>query len=382
MSMDTPFVYDRYVTGRYFVGRRTEGNALSNLLSQGENVVIYEPPKSGKMSLVQQTLFSMRVSGAKFNIFGMDLFNVRSLSSFLLKYGSAVIRSSASSPEEYESIISGYLGGTHFRFDQDRFAVCDEVISIDGEPGPEDISSMLCLPCRLSSDRGEKAIFIMEEFQNLMFASGYEEVFREMENLFSSEDRSCSFVLTGSSVNAMKYIFEEKRWFWRMAEHVPLYPIDEKEIADHLHKGYLLEGKVIDKDEAIGFCRIFDGNMWYVNHFASICGSLSKGYISTSVMMEAMNALISIHTPEFRAIVDGLTDFQLILLRAVLDGVTRFSSTEVMEQYGLNSSANVKRVKDALKKKEVITFNDKDEPVFLNPLFRYWLGKYYFGIQM
>jgi hypothetical protein len=53
----------------------------------------------------------------------------------------------------------------------------------------------------------------------------------------------------------------------------------------------------------------------------------------------------------------------------------------VIEKYGLNSSANVRRVKDALKKKEVITFNEKDEPVVLDPLFEYWVGKHYFGIR-
>ena len=47
-------------------------------------------------------------------------------------------------------------------------------------------------------------------------------------------------------------------------------------------------------------------------------------------------------------------------------------------KYGFNSSANVRRIKDALKKKEIITFDEKDEPVILDPLFEYWLTKYYF----
>jgi hypothetical protein len=68
-------------------------------------------------------------------------------------------------------------------------------------------------------------------------------------------------------------------------------------------------------------------------------------------------------------------------LRAVLDGVVKFSASEVIDRYSLNSSANVRRVKDALKKKEVITFNEKDEPVILDPLFEYWITKYYFEIQ-
>ena len=94
--------------------------------------------------------------------------------------------------------------------------------------------------------------------------------------------------------------------------------------------------------------------------------------------MEALRTIISIHEPRFYAIVNDLTDHQLSLLLAVLDGVVRFSASDVIEKYRLNSSANVRRVKDALKKKEVITFNEKDEPVILDPLFEYWVSNNYF----
>jgi hypothetical protein len=94
--------------------------------------------------------------------------------------------------------------------------------------------------------------------------------------------------------------------------------------------------------------------------------------------MEALKTIISIHEPRFYAIVNDLTDHQLSLLLAVLDGVTRFSASEVIEKYRLNSSANVRRVKDALKKKEVITFNEKDEPVIIDPLFEYWVSNHFF----
>ena len=76
--------------------------------------------------------------------------------------------------------------------------------------------------------------------------------------------------------------------------------------------------------------------------------------------------------------VDGMTGFQTDMFRAILDGVTRFSATETIEKYGLNSSANVRRLKDALKKKEIITFDEKDIPHVIDPLFKYWMKKYYF----
>jgi len=80
-------------------------------------------------------------------------------------------------------------------------------------------------------------------------------------------------------------------------------------------------------------------------------------------------------------IMGNLTTHQVNLLRATLDGVIRFSSAEVIRQYGLNSSANVKRVKDALMKKEVLMFDEDERPIIIDPLFEYWLRKYYFEIK-
>ena len=94
--------------------------------------------------------------------------------------------------------------------------------------------------------------------------------------------------------------------------------------------------------------------------------------------MEALKTIVSVHEPRFISMVNDLTDHQLSFVKAILDGVVKFSASDVIEKYRLNSSANVRRVKDALKKKEIITFNEKDEPVILDPLFEYWITKIYF----
>ena len=64
--MDTPFVFNRPVTGRSFIGRKTEVPILANLLREGENVVMYEPPKAGKDSLLQQVFYDMKLSSMQF----------------------------------------------------------------------------------------------------------------------------------------------------------------------------------------------------------------------------------------------------------------------------------------------------------------------------
>lgn len=380
--MESPFVYDRFVTGKSFLGRKMDCTILSNLLVAGEQIAIYGRPKSGKMSVVQQTLFNMRLSGRQFMVAHVALSNVRTLEQFLLKLGTTVIKAVSSTAEEYSSLISRHLEGTHFIFDRVRFATHGEVVSLNWTPDMNDVVQMLRLPQMIAQEQGKSYYVIMEDFHNLLRMDEYEEVFKEMNKLFVERERSTqvsfSYILIGSHVNAMKFIFEEKKYFYRQVEHLPITPVDERDIIDHITKGFMVSGKVIDKNLALGACKLFRCDMWYLNHFISICDTLTRGYINETVLMEALRMLISIHEPRFQAIVDDLTDHQLSLMRAVLDGVVRFSASDVIEKYGLNSSANVRRVKDALKKKEVITFNEKDEPEILDPLFEYWLEKHFF----
>ena len=381
--MDTPFVYDNYVTGRNFVGRKMECTILSNLLEAGEHVTLYEPPKSGKMSVVQQTLFNMRAAGRQFSVAWVNLFNVRTVYDFLKRFGTAVIKPVYSTPAEYSQVVSRHLEGTHFLFDPARFASHEEIVCLNWEPDENDVEQMLRLPFRIAEERGVPCYVGIEEFQNLTWAADfdYETVFHIMERIFAEKNRSASYILTGSQVNAMKNIFAERKFFYRQVEHLPLQVVDDKDIIEHIIRGFRTSGKVIERDLVIGACKLFRSNMWYLNHFVSICDSMSRGYLNEGILMEALKTIISVNEPRFLAIVNDLTDHQLSLMRAIIDGVVKFSASEVIDRYRLNSSANVRRVKDALRKKEVITFNDKDEPVILDPLFEYWITKYFFEIQ-
>lgn len=383
--MDTPFVYNDYVTGKYFVGRTMECTIMANLLKAGEHVSVYEPPKTGKMSVIRQTLYNMRNAGVQFMVSFVDMLNVRTLEDFLIKYGIAVLKSSASTPEEVSDIVRTHLADTHFVFDHVRFMTYEEYVSLNWNPDANDIEKMLMLPQRIAEQKKIPYIVVLKEFQNLMNADEHETVFKIMEQQMGARDRSApypmTYVLSGSMVNAMKLILEEKRWFYRQVNRVALQPVDAKEIIEHVVKGFLNGmGKSFDRNLAMGACELFKSNLWYMNHLAAICDALSKGFVTEAMMTDALNSMISIHEPKFIAIVNDLTDHQLSLLKAVLDGIVKFSASDVIEKYRLNSSANVRRVKDALKKKEVLTFNEKDEPLILDPLFEYWISNFYFNI--
>ena len=383
--MNSPFVYDTHVTGQDFVGRKTDCLVLSNLLEAGENVCIYEAPRAGKTSLVQQTLYNMRTSGRQFIVAYVDVLNVRSRRMFLKKIGGAVIKAAYSTPSDYASVIERHLSGTHFVFDPAQFATKEDIVCMNWDADENDVYMIASLPQKIAQEKGMPVYVVFKEFQNVMQTPDFEVVLHAMEKAFADCDRTApvkaAYVFCGSMVNAMKYIFAEKKYFYRQVNHLPLSPIDDRDAIEHVTKGFRMSGKVVDKELALGACKLFRCDMWYLNQFFSICDSKSKGFINESILMEALSSILAVHEPRFKVLVNDLTDHQLSLLRAVLDGVTKFSASDIIEKYALNSSANVRRVKDALRKKEILTFNDKDEPVILDPLFEYWVSKYYFEIQ-
>lgn len=379
-----PFIYNKYVTERDFVGRKTEVNILSNLLRAGENVVIYEPAKTGKMSLIQQSLIGLKVSGMQFQAAEFSLLNVRSAGEFISRLCSTMLRAVASDPSEMNNLVSEYLSFDCFKFDAEAYEIGRNPLAVVAEPDVVALQAALTFPWKVAERKGERFILIINEFQNIMLTGNSDFLVRKFESAIKGLPdnlRKClTLILSGSCVNAMKDIFEVHGRFHRIVERVKISPADDKEVIDHVVKGFLSGGKVVEKELLLGVSRFFRGNIWYINHFASICDSLSRGYIMEGVLTEALDRLISIHEPRFVATMNDLTTFQVLLLRAMIEGNIKFSSAEVIKKYGLNSSANVRRIKDALCKKEIITFGENEEPVFLDPLFEYWVRTHYFEI--
>ena len=381
--MDSPFLYNSYVTGQHFIGRKDDCFILANLLNQNENVVIWEPFGAGKKSLVHQVFTKLKVNGDALTVGEMTALDIRDGESFVKRLGAAVIRLVASTPDEYERIVSSHLEGTHWVFDRKAFSDMDTILSTNWDLDDNDLKAVLRLPYALAAERGERTYMIIDEFQNVDLADDGERIFKLMEAVIDEVRaeglKIFSYVFIGSQVNAMEDIFIKRHFFYRRATRLKLSKVEEREIVEHIIKGFLASGKVVDRDLISGACRLFKCNLFYINHFTSVCDSLSKGYIMEPVLLEALATVMSINRGRFISMMNDLTTFQVSLLKAIIDGYSKFSTAEVIRKYSLNSSANVRRLKDALMKKEIVTFVGEDtKPVILDPLFEYWLRNNYF----
>lgn len=319
--MKIPFNYTELAKGVDFVGRDVELSTLSKFLTDKQNVVIYGPDGIGKRSLVNLALTNLKNTFPSTLIFHINLLNVRTEETFYRLYEERV--------------------GSHDSFSSER------------------------------------VIIYIEEFQNVLHFDDPDAFLKRFEKRIP-EQKGINYIFSGSKTNSMRYIFKEKKYFYGMVEYLPIFPINEKVVSEYIVRTFLKVGRVIDKEYVKVFYDISGGVPYYLWVLCSTTFNMTKGFVTPDIKDDALASIISIREGHFKSLIDSLSNFQISLLRAVYDGVTQFSNKEVIDKYQLNSSANVFRLKEALKKKEVIYFDDDDIPYIIDPIFKYWLSKYYF----
>lgn len=377
--MNTAFIYDSPVTGNGFIGRKKDVDLLCNFISGGESVVVYGEPGTGCLSLVQKALSKTRMSIPDLLTVTVDFSRSRTTEDILVAFAGSMVEAGGTSAGEYRSIVRTMLEGTHFVFDERQFEAHGRAVSMNWLPDDIDIMKAFELPARIAEQKHQHMVILIRQFQNILFADENDALLDAMETVVERFKGVFSFIFTGSQFNRLREIFDMRRCFWRSAERFIPSAVDPQQIADYVYRGFQSTGKVLEKDLVVSAAELLRCNMRYVNHLFSIVDSIARGYVNQGVVSDGMRILLSIHSPRFFDAVCSLTDFQLRLLKAVIDGETKFSTAGVIDKYGLNSSANVKRLKDALIKKEMVWFDDNDLPHVQDPLFEYWLRQEYFA---
>ncbi len=376
--MESPFEYNKFVTGSAFIGRTKEVGILCNLLRERNNILMYGQAKTGKKSLIYNSLDKLRQESYNFVTCNINLFNIRCVEAMMLKYTNAVLSCFAIPVADWSGLLKKYLPSAPYTLDELyhaklKFTYTTKQLLTDAQ-----IEEILHLPENLTREYDIHMIIYFEQFQDILLFDDPGRTFVLMEKVWKSFSNT-TFIITGERINGMNSIFEEKKYFYRFAEKISLAPIDEKIFTDFIIKGFLKAGKIAHPELASQIYKIVEGDPWYAQHLASICFDLTKGYLNEKIFDQAVWCLINLHDFQFHSIAYGLSKHQLRFLKAVLEGVTKFSSADILDKYNLNSSANVNRLKEALTKKEIITFNENKEAVFMDPLLKLWFVKYFFA---
>ena len=371
--MDSPFNYTRPIKNDTFLGRQNEIDWISSNLSQGVHTMIIEPPYSGKQSLINQGFLLSQKQKTPIKICTLQLYNIRNWSDFLFHLADKAIGSFANTLDEWKTLCAELLPYNNPAVKINDRQINDVYLSFSPLSSEGHLEELFALPERLCYHFQERLIVFMNDFQNVNhFEDSYKTLMHALK--IWKQHHQTAYLIAASKPNAMRVMDGSREILKKVFEQIPLTSIDEKIFTDHIVKCFAKAGRVVSKDLAELIYRKMEGHPYYTQYFAHLCFINTKGFMNNAMYYQAYEELLDIHHRRFTTLTDDLTTPQINYLKAIIHNVERFCTLEVLEKYGLNSSANVTRVRMALEKKEVLEFIG-NKPRFLDPLFKIWLSE-------
>ena len=107
--MDSPFEYTNYVTGNTFIGRNKEMAIMCDTIKSKGNILLYGPARIGKRSLIYNSINKLKQEAYQHSFIEMNLFNIRCIEAFMLKYTNIIFSHFATSPMDWSNLLNRYI---------------------------------------------------------------------------------------------------------------------------------------------------------------------------------------------------------------------------------------------------------------------------------
>ena len=371
---ENPFVFGKAVEGSFFTDRAADAEHLEANLTHGINTILISPRRWGKTSLVKKVMSS--VDRRDIKIIYVDVFSCKSEYDFYKLFASAIIQQTSSKIEECMATAKEFLSKiiTKVAFSPD--SIQEYSLSFEFPGGKEDSETdILQLPEQIAKKKGIRIVLCIDEFQqvgefqdSVTFQKKLRSVWQHQQNV--------SYCLFGSKRHLMTEIFSDSsKPFYKFGDMIFMKKIPTEEWVPFIRRKFQETGKTISEKQAEKICRITENLSSYVQHLSWIVWYKAKPVVEDKMLDAAIDELLEQNKVFFQREVEGLTELQLNLLRAVANGVdSGFGKKDVIRKYRLESSANVQGIKKSLIKKDlidvdgtIITFND--------PIFKLWIKR-------
>lgn len=374
--MEIPFVYGKIVADNDFTDRNAEtAKLISNFLSQ-TNTTIISPRRWGKSSLVNKAIKSVSEEGNNLLFVKMNAFKCETPQDFYELFAKCTVESISSSAETLLSNAKEFISRLLPKLSiADPAGQYEMTLGIDLKNNPigEDI---LDLPQQIAKKRGKKVVVCIDEFQQIgEFQDALQ--FQKILRSHWQEHTDVAYTLYGSKKHMMLQIFGEYgRPFYKFGDMMFLDKISRGDWISFIETRFAQTGKTISSDAAGHIADLVENHPYYVQQLAQYAWLRTESSCSTETVDAAFRGMLDSLNLQFVNMMDNLTEKQRSFLCALSDGVVNLSSVETLSRYRLGTSGNIRILKGALKKRDLIEETGHRAEI-QDPVFKQWIQRVY-----
>ena len=375
--METPFVFGKIASHQDFTDRVVETQHLLDNFRGLVNTVLISPRRWGKSSLVAKASEIYAQESDKNIVVHIDLFNCRTVDKFYETFAKELISATNTAFEEFVSSSLKYLSRFAPNFQASDPAGSFELsFGIDISDKKMSFDEILDLPQTIAREKGKHIIVCIDEFQTI---KDYDDSFAFQCSLRAhwQKHQDVAYCLFGSKRNMMIDLFaDSQNPFYKFGDLIFLQKIASEDWVKFIIERFEETGKYISEEVAFKIAQMVECHPYYVQQLSQLSWFRTHLECTEDIVKEAFSSLCAQLSLVFSHIIDGLTPSQIGFLQAVADGVSSFTSQAVLAKYRLGSSANVKNIKQALEKKELIDIQPGRIEI-QDPVLKFWMLREY-----
>ena len=374
--MEIPFVYGKIVADNDFTDREEETRKLvANFLSQ-TNTAIISPRRWGKSSLVNKAIESVSKSDRSILFVKINAFKCETPQDFYELFAKRTVEGISSSAEALLSNAKEFISRLLPKLSVSGPAGQYEMsfgVDLKNNPIEEDI---LDLPQQIASKRKKKVVVCIDEFQQIGEFPGTDR-FQKILRSHWQEQPDVAYILYGSKKHMMLNIFGEYGSpFYKFGDLMFLPKISGENWIAYIRDRFTQTGKSIPDAVAGHLAALVENHPYYVQQLAQYSWLRTDKVCSEEIVDASFQGMLDSLNLQFVNLMDSLTEKQRSFLCAVSDGVRNLSAVETLSRYRLGTSGNIRILKSALKKRDLIEETGRRVEI-QDPVFNRWIQRIY-----
>ena len=374
--MNIPFAYGKIVEDADFTDRMDEtAHLMGNFLSL-TNTAIISPRRWGKSSLVAKAIKSVAKEQKDILFVRLNIFKCDTPQEFYSLFAKKTMEEISTSAESLLSNAKEFISKLLPKLTiSDPLSQYEIALGVDVKNTPigEDI---LDLPQQIATKKKKKVVVCIDEFQQI---GEYHDTLKFQKTLRShwQNHPDVAYILYGSKKHMMLHIFGEySSPFYRFGDMMFLPKIANEEWKKYLVDRFKDSGKSISSDLAGYLAEQVENHPYYVQQLAQYTWLRTSDACSKDIVDNALQAMLDSFNLQFINLMDTLTEKQRNFLCAVSEGEKKLSSVDTLQRYQLGTSGNLRIIKDALKKRDLIDVTGKDIQI-QDPILKRWIIQEY-----